>query len=453
MGILFEHADIVTGNGAQVLRNAWLLVEGDRIVSMGEGTLELSTASGAVALSFTSGTAAHERIDAAGHVLMPAFYNAHSHIPMTLLRNYADDMDLQTWLFTRIFPAEERLDAEAIDAGTRLGLMEMLAGGTAGFADMYYFCDRTAQAVLESGARILLTRGLMNGEQTGDFRNDVRLAEARELHRQWHGTGNGRIRVGLGPHAVYTCSPAYLRVVAEEADRLSVPIHVHLDETLHEHRTCLETHGMTPTALCEETGLFRGEALAAHCVHVSEEDVEILARNGVTMVHNPRSNLKLASGIAPVRKALAAGIHVALGTDGASSNNTLDMWAEMGLAALLHKGASLDPLAVPAAEALHMATRAGALAMGFPDAGCLCIGAKADLVMANREGPHWQPLHNILSALVYSGRASDVRLTMVDGKVLYRDGAYLTLDAERIRYDVGRVVDRVFGSTGATTTV
>ena len=438
MGILFEHATILSG-AATLIRNGHLLVEDGRIKALGEGALEAGTQAG------TQAGATLERVDASGCLLLPAFFNTHTHAPMTLLRNYADDMDLQTWLFTKIFPAEDKLDGDDIAAGTRLAMMEMLAGGTAGFTDMYYFCDRMAQAVSDGGMRALLTRGLMNGAESGPFDQDVRLAENRELFAQWHGAGDGRIRIGFGPHAVYTCSPAYLAAVAEEADRLGATIHVHLDETRREHLECLERHGRTPAKLCDDWGLFRRPAVAAHCVHVTEEDMDLLAERNVTIAHNPRSNLKLASGIAPVARARAKGIRVALGTDGASSNNALDMWGEMGLAALLHKGASLDPLAVAAEEAIHMATRAGAEAMGLGMSGRLEAGMEADLVMADMSGPHWQPLHNPLSALVYSGRASDVRLTMVAGRVLYRDGAYLTIDAERVRHDVARTMAKVFG--------
>ncbi len=440
MGILFEGVDMLTGVGDGMLCDGYLLVEGDRITAMGEGRFPVLPAPG------SEGAASHIRVNASGQLLMPAFYNAHTHVAMTLLRNYADDMDLHTWLFTRIFPMEARFDGAVVSAGTRLGLLEMLAGGTAGFADMYDFCDETAQAVLDAGMRLLMTRGLINGATEEDFRQDRRLLEARALHERWHGAGNGRIQAGIGPHAVYTCSPAYLRAAAEEAARLNATVHVHVDETRREHEECLEKYGMTPTALLESVGLFDGKAIAAHCVHVTEADLAILARHNVTIAHNPRSNMKLASGIAPVVQARAAGITVALGTDGASSNNTLDMWAEMGLAALMHKGSTLDPLAVPALEAFTMATRAGAEALGVSDAGYLAVGAKADLLLVDRSGPHWQPAHNPLSAVVYAGRSADVRMTMVDGRMLYRDGEFLTLDAERIYHDVKQSVARVFGA-------
>jgi len=436
MGILFEHAIVATGNGSEILRDAHLLVEGDSITALGEGPPK--ACEGAPPVS-------HERIDASGMMILPAFFNAHSHVPMTLLRNYADDMDLQTWLFTRIFPVEDRLDGDDVFCGTQIGLMEMMAGGTAAFTDMYYFCERTAEAVLDSGMKMLMTRGLTHDGTSSDFSNDVRLADSRNLHRDWHGAGNGRILTGMGPHAIYTCSPAYLRKVAEVAAELGVRVHVHVDETRREHEESLQKYGRTPTAHCDALGLFDVPSIAAHCVHVTEADLGILAAKNVTIAHNPRSNLKLASGIAPVQAARKAGIRVALGTDGASSNNTLDMWAEMNLAALLHKGATLDPLAVRAADALEMASRAGAEAMGFELSGTLAVGMKADIQMTDMSGMHWQPLHDPLSALVYSGRSADVRLTMVDGRVLYRNGEYLTIDAEKVRASVASTIAKVFG--------
>lgn len=440
MGILFEHAVVATGEGGRVLRDAHLLVENGIITALGEGSW----------VPKHEKTEGHECIDATGKVLLSGFFNAHTHIPMTLLRNYADDMDLHTWLFSKIFPMEDRLDGDAVFWGTQLGLMEMLAGGTVGFTDMYYFCDRTAEAVLDSGMRMLLTRGLTGDGTSGDFSGDIRLAESRALHSAWHGAGNGRIRVGLGPHAIYTCSAPYLSAVAELASTLSATVHIHLDETRREHAECLEKYGKTPVRHCDDLGLFAGPAIAAHCVHITEEDMDILAARNVVMAHNPRSNLKLASGIAPVPSARKAGIRVALGTDGASSNNTLDMWAEMGLAALLHKGATLDPLAITAGEALEMATRIGAAAMGFETSGTLAVGMKADLQMADVSGPHWQPLHNPVSAIVYSGRSADVRLTMADGKILYRNGEFLTIDAEKVRHGVAGTVDKVFGGAFGT---
>ena len=436
MGILFEKATIATGVGGTILRNAHLLVEDGVITSVGEGI-------------WTQGmgekTGTHERIDATGMMLLPAFFNAHTHVPMTLLRNYADDMDLQEWLFTRIFPVEDRLDGDDVFWSTQLGLMEMLAGGTAAFTDMYYFCERTAQAVLDSGMKILMTRGLTHDDSSDDFTNDVRIADSRELFKNWHGAGNGRILTGVGPHAIYTCSPAYLEKVGDLAMELGVRVHVHIDETRREHEESLRKYGRTPVAHCDALGLFRAPTVAAHCVHITEADMEILAEKKVSIAHNPRSNLKLASGIAPVPAARKAGIRVALGTDGASSNNALDMWSEMNLAALLHKGASLDPLAVTAAEALEMATRSGAEAMGFDRSGVLSVGMKADLQMADMSAAHWQPLHNPLSALVYSGRSADVRLTMVDGRILYRNGEFLTIDAEKVRAGMAQTFSKVFG--------
>ncbi len=446
MGILFENASIIAGEGHHVLNNAYLLIEGDMITGIGTGE------PGKIEMRVS------ERISCHGKLLLPAFFNAHTHIPMTLLRNYADDMDLQTWLFTKIFPVEDRFTASDIYAGTQLGMMEMLASGCAGFTDMYYFCDETAKAVVESGMRAYLTRGLTHmvgnpsdaaalpvyGTAKEQFASDERIVDSLSLYRHWHGAGNGRLHMGLGPHAIYTCSADYLKAISEISEEQNMGIHIHVDETRKEHEDCLQQHGKTPVAYLADLGILNNRTIAAHCVHVTEDDIVLLAKQGVTVAHNPRSNLKLASGIAPVVKMQEAGLSVALGTDGASSNNGLDMWAEMNLAALLHKGASLNPLAVDAGIALEMATVNGAKAMGFPQSGRLQLGWKADLQMVDIRGAHWQPLHNPLSAVAYSGRSSDVVLTMVDGKVLYKNGEFLTIDKEKALYNVQRAVERVF---------
>lgn len=430
--ILFENAGILTNSQSGYIDSGYVLVDGARIAAVGAGACTRPEAEAA------------RRVNVNGQILMPGLANAHCHIPMVLLRNYADDMDLQNWLFNRIFPIEDRMGAADIDAGTRLGLLEMVAGGTTAFLDMYYFCDETARAVEEAGIRCVLTRGLMNPQGDEGLESDSRIAEALRFAKDWHGAADGRILAGLGPHSVYTCTPAYLRRVADIAVETGMLVHVHLDETKREHDECLARHGVTPTRHLLDCGLFRTPTVAAHCVHVSADDLRILAENGVSIAHNPTSNLKLASGIAPVPAAQAAGIRVALGTDGASSNNNLDMWEEVNLAALLHKGVSLDPLAVPAAAALEMGTASGAEAMGFADCGRLEAGKRADLVMIDPERVHSLPRHNPVSAMAYSMRSSDVRMTMVDGRELYRDGEFLTLDRERILASVKASCARLF---------
>lgn len=433
MMTLFENCAIYTNTDVGFLKEGYVLVEGNRIISVGPGACLLPLVDDA------------EKINAKNRMLVPGLVNAHSHIPMTLIRNYADDMDLNKWLFEHIFPIEDKLTAPDVWAGTRIGLLEMIATGTTAFNDMYYFCDETAKAVEEAGVRCLITRGLMGDCAAADIRSDARVQENLKHFSEWHGKANGRIRTGLAPHAMYTCSPSYLQGIAELGRETGMKIHIHVDETAFEHAQSLEKYGKTPVQHLLDLGLFDSSVIAAHCVHVTDADLALMADKGVTLVHNPSSNLKLASGIAPVMKALAAGVNVALGTDGAASNNTLDMWKELMLTALIHKGVSLNPLAIPADAAFTMATRNGAIALGWPDAGVIESGALADILLIDMDKPHQLPLHNPISALAYSTKGSDVCLTMVDGKILYKDGVYRTIDAEKVRYEVAASVKRVYG--------
>lgn len=383
-------------------------------------------------------------IDASGKLLMPGLINGHCHVPMTLLRNYADDMNLQTWLFEHIFPIEEKLIGEDIYYGSLLGIMELLASGTTCFVDMYDHMDDLAKAVEESGIRAQLSRGMINTGDGPDFSNDVRLNETIDFYKKWNGAANGRITGAFAPHSIYTCSPAYIKAIGEAAGKYGAPIHVHLDETLVEHENCLKMYGKTPTRHLYDLGIFEQKTIAAHCVWITEEDLGILADKKVTIAHNPSSNLKLASGIAPVPNALSRGVNVILGTDGASSNNNLNMFEEINLAALIHKGVNHDPLLVSAAQSLRMATLNGAIALGTDTLGVIKKGAKADITMIDMDKPHLIPTHNVVSALAYSVQGSDVCLTMVDGVILYENGEYKTIDKEKIGYGIKKSIERLF---------
>jgi len=384
-------------------------------------------------------------IDGSGKLLMPGLINCHCHVPMTLLRNYADDMDLQTWLFDHIFPVEDRLNADDVYWGALLGIMEMLSTGTTCFADMYYFMDSIASAVEHSGIRAQLSRGQTCNEPGPDFSGNLAMKESVDFVRKWNGAADGRITTAMAPHAIYTCSPAYIRAIADKAGELGVPIHVHLDETAREHEDSLVTHGKTPAAHLYDLGLFDLKTIAAHCVWITRDDMELMKEKDVSVIHCPASNLKLASGIAPIPEAVSAGLNVCIGTDGASSNNNLNMWEDMYLASILHKGNTRDPKLITAAETLRMATVNGAKALGLPDVGSVREGNKADLILVDLEKPHLKPMHNICSALVYSAQGSDVCMTMVDGRILYQDGEFKTIDREKVYYHIERVCERLFG--------
>lgn len=381
-----------------------------------------------------------EIIDGKGMLALPGLVNTHTHVAMTLFRSYADDLALMDWLQNMIWPAEAHLDDDIVYWGSMLAFAEMIRGGTTAFCDMYMFMDSCAQAAEAAGIRGNIARGL-----AGVTPNGVKaLEENVELYRKWNNGADGRIRVMLGPHAPYTCPPDYLKKVRDTAEQYGIPIHIHLSETKGEVDTCREKFGVTPIALMNQIGLFDVPTLAAHCVHVTEDDIAIMAEKQVCVAHNPGSNLKLASGIAPVPAMRKAGVVVGLGTDGASSNNKLDMFAEMRLAALIHKAASLDPFAIKAEEALQMGTKDGAMCLGYDDLGELKEGYLADLILVDRSGWHWKPRFNSISLAVYAGNSMDVDTVMVNGKVLMRHKELLTIDTEKLDYEVQRVTDKLY---------
>lgn len=432
MKYLFKNALVVTMNqNMEVLKSCDVLVENGIISAVGmSGAKERCDAA---------------VIDASGKLLMPGLINGHCHVPMTLMRNYADDMDLQTWLFDYIFPVEEKMSGEDIYWGSLLGIMEMIATGTTCFIDMYDHMNCIVKAVEESGIRAHLSRGVTNFEEGTDFSRHKGLNEAIDFYRRWNGAANGRITGAFAPHAIYTCTTEFIRAIIETAKRFNAPIHVHLDETRVEHEDCLKKYGKTPTRYLYDLGLFDQRTVAAHCVWITDEDIDLLAEKNVTIAHNPTSNLKLASGVAPVPRALNKGVNVILGTDGASSNNNLNMFEEIHLASLIQKGVNNDPLLINAKTVMRMATTNGAAALGAKDLGIIEAGAKADLILVDLDKPHLMPLHNALSALVYSAQGSDVYMTMVDGRILYENGEFKTIDKEKVRYNIKKCCDRLFG--------
>lgn len=378
---------------------------------------------------------AEETILAEDMVALPGLVNCHTHAAMTLFRSYADDLPLRQWLEDKIWPLEGKLQKEDIYWGTQLALAEMICSGTTTFADMYFHMDMVARAVVEAGVRACLSQGLIGVQDVAGFR----LKAGESLVREWHGAGEGRITTMLGPHAPYTCSPDYLVKVADRAAKLGVGLHIHLAETKQEVEEIQARYGLRPVAHVAKLGLFQVPTLAAHCVHLTEEEINLLAENRVGVAHCPESNLKLASGVAPVPAMLASGVVVAMGTDGAASNNNLDLLEETRTAALLAKGITGDPTALKAEEALAMATINGAKALGLEkDIGSLEVGKKADLILVNTRVPHWQPHNDVIAHLVYSARGSDVDTVIVNGRVLMAGRRLKTLDLERIYTEVNR---------------
>ncbi|MCI5897695.1 MAG: amidohydrolase [Anaerovoracaceae bacterium] len=379
-----------------------------------------------------------EVYDGSGRLLMSAFFNAHAHSPMTLMRGYGENLSLSSWLNDRIFPFEDCLTGEAVYWATLLGLAESLRFGIVSSTDMYYFCDDMARAVLESGVKNNLGRGItcftdQPLEELASFR------ECRSLFECYHGAGGGKLLVDVSLHAEYTSNPVIAGGLADYAKKIDAGMHVHVSETKSEHEECKARHGgMTPVQYLNHLGLFDVRTTAAHCVWVEERDMDILAEKQVTAASCPISNLKLASGVCNAPALLEKGVNVALGTDSVASNNNLNFMEEIKAYALIHKTKWEDPTLITPKEALRAATLAGAHSQGRTDTGKLAEGMRADLIVLDISGPHMSPVHNMVNNLVYSASGSDVVLTMADGKVLYRDGEFTTIDLEKVKYHVER---------------
>ncbi len=415
MAIIFKNIDVITWDS--FIKNTNVCVEGDKIKKIGD----IQVADG------------DEVINGKNKILCPGLVNAHTHAAMTLFRSYADGMNLEDWLYTKIFPAEDNLTGEDVYWGTVLGMLEMMQSGCTTFHDMYFFTEDIARATEDTGMRGKICRGLVNGGTEG-FDSDERIWGNVDFYKKYNGACDGRITVGFGMHSVYTCSPQYLKYCADVVKDLGATAHIHLSETETENKNCINAYGKTPTALMMEAGVFDSPCTAAHCVHLSDEDIEILKSKNVSVAFNPSSNLKLKSGIAPIEKLLKKGINISLGTDGASSNNNLNMFEEMHLGALLS--------GVQSSEAFKMATVGGAKALGN-GTGEIKEGALADLIMIDTDKPHFYPVHDMRANLLYSAQGSDVCLTMVGGKILYRDGEFKTADFEKIKYNAEKSRERV----------
>jgi len=385
---------------------------------------------------------AETTIDGDGCVALPGFVNAHTHLAMTLMRGFADDMRVQEWLEQKIWPTEARLEPDDVYWGAMLGIVEMIRSGTTCFNDMYWAFDETLRAVIESGMRACPS-GVLIGVHP---QAEEHLAAAIEFVRRCQEDSHERVVPMFGPHAPYTCPDAMLRRVLASARELGVGIHIHLSETREEVETSLREHGKTPVERFRDLGLFDVHVLAPHCVHPTDSDIDILAEHGVGVAHNPGSNMKLSSGIAPVPEMRARGVIVGIGTDGAASNNNLDMLEEARLAALLHKVNTGDPTVISAYEALAMATRESARALGiFDHVGSLEVGKRADVILIDLRQPHLSPRHNVVSHIVYAARASDVTATIVHGEALMVDGKLTRLDEQGIIAEASRRGERLVG--------
>ncbi len=432
MSILFEHADILITEekGFSEIKNGFLGVSGTKIDYIGS--------------EHPAGNYDDVK-DFSGKLLMPGLINTHCHAAMTMLRGLGSDLPLQEWLFEKMMPVEDRFTAQTMRAASELALLDMIATGTTSFSDMYFICDSTVKACLEAGIKANIARPIQCFDPAETYEASVRAAEAAELFKEYNGAGDGRILIDDSIHAEYTCNEAFVRAHSAEAKRRGTRMHIHLSETKKEHEECIQKYGKTPARWFADLGAFDIPAFAAHCVWVSDEDIELLAEKGVSAVHNPTSNMKLGSGFMPIDKMMKAGVNVTLGTDGAASNNNLNMFEELHIASIIHKGYMLDSTAVKCSDTLRMATLNGAKLQGRPDTGMLKVGNCADIIALDLDKPHLFPNSDTVGLICYSAQGSDVCMNMVDGKIIYENGEYLTLDYGRIMHDAKAAAKEMLG--------
>ena len=423
--ILIKNATVIPVRPADaVLKEHSILVREGRIAALGpyeEITGKFSTGDAVV-------------IDGSGKLVLPGFINGHTHLPETLLRGICDDEMLEKWLWENVWVWEGRMTPKEAKAGSMLGCLELIKNGVTGFIDQFYYANEIAEAVAESGIRGLLCPSVFdNNAEAGSIDNCFK--RACEVVDQWYGK-NERVTWGMGPHAPYTVDKEWLWKIKDFGHDRGLPIHIHMQETQWEVDEAMKSFGKTPFQYLEEIGLLSERILAAHCVVSTPEDRKIMAARDIHVLHNPTSNLKLSSGIAPVNEYLDAGINVSVGTDGNGSNNDLDMLTEIQLAALLQKYSTGKPTAMPLSRTLDTATINGARAMGLDkDIGTLEVGKYADIIIMDCSGPNMNPQHNLLSNLVYSSSSKDIETVLVGGRIIMKDREVLTMDEKKVIED------------------
>ncbi len=435
--ILVSGGTLVTLDGARrVIAGGAIAVRGERIIAVGP------------AAEIAGRYQAARSIDARGKIVLPGLVNTHNHAPMTLLRGIADDLALMEWLQKYIFPAEAKnVTREFVRKGTELACLEMIRSGTTTYADMYYFEDQVAEATSRAGMRGVLGETILQFPSPDSKTPEEALEYTEKFIRRWK--GNPLITPAVAPHAPYTNTAEILKAAKALADRYGVPLTIHVSETRDEVRQISERYSTTSTKWLDSLGVLGPNVFINHGVWLTEEDLAILKKRGAGVTHNPESNMKLASGTAPVPRMLALGIPVGLGTDGAASNNNLDMFEAMDFAAKLHKLTSMDPAALPAASVVEMATLGGARVLGLDrEIGTLEAGKKADLILIDTDSAHGQPLYNVYSQLVYSLKGADVSTTIVNGKVVMLARRVLTLDEKKTLDQAREMKKRILESIG-----
>src|SRR5712672_3543172 len=420
--LIIRGGTVVTMDGSRrVIENGGIAIKDGRIVAV------------STAAEMDLNYSARQVIEAQGKVVIPGLINGHTHVPMTLFRGIADDLDLQEWLTKYIFPAEAKnVTEDFVRVGTRLGLAEMIRSGTTTYCDMYYFEDAIADETSKAGVRGVLGETVIDFPVADNKTNAEAMAYVEKFVKRWQ--GNDLITPAIAPHAPYTVSEDHLKAVRAFSDRTGTPIVTHISETKREVDDSIKAKGASPIDYLNRIGFLSNRVIAAHVVWPSEEELSLLKKLGVGIVHNPQSNMKLASGVAPVPEMLKDDLPVGLGTDGAASNNDLNLWEEMDTAAKLHKVMSGDPKTLPAEQAFEMATIRGARALHLEkEIGSIETGKRADVAIVDLDDLNQTPSYNIYSNLVYATKASDVRTVIVEGRVIMRDRRLLTLNEETIK--------------------
>ena len=424
-----ERVDVLVTGGTVVTMDADRRIIGDGAVAIRGDTIVAVGPNSDVAAKYS----ARRRIDARGRIVLPGLINTHGHAPMTLMRGLSDDKTLQDWLQNYIFPAEARnVTEDYVECGTKLAIVEMIRSGTTTYVDMYYFEDAMARVTKAAGMRAVLGETLLDFPAPDNKTHEQALAYTEQFLKRWQ--GDPLIRAAVAPHAIYTNSEQSLRDAVGLARRYHAPVLIHLSETKKENDDSQAQHGLSPTAYLDKLGLLGPDVLAAHCVWLDANDIAILARRDAACSHNPSSNMKLGSGAAPVVDMLAAGMRVGIGTDGhAGSNNDLDLMEEMDLAAKLKKVIRRDPQALPATQAVEMATIGGARSLHMEkEIGSLEAGKKADLILIRTDAPHAVPMYNLYSHLVFALKASDVETVVIGGHIVMRNSRLLTLNEAEV---------------------
>ena len=372
--------------------------------------------------------------DGSRKLLMPGFVNTHAHTPMTLMRGYCENKVLADWLNNYIFPFEDKMTEQDVYNGMMLGIAESLRFGIVSTTDMYFKCDKMCEAAINTNTKLNISDGMVCFDN-GDLKDNNAYRETEKMLLNYNRSNGEKIIVDASIHGEYTSNPEIVAQMVEYAKINKINMHLHLSETKSEHDDCVKRRGKTPAQYFNDLGAFDLNTTAAHCVHITDNDIDILKNKNVTAASNPVSNLKLASGVAPVAKMIEKGVNVSIGTDGMASNNNLNILEDIKIFAILHKGINYDPCLISPAEAIKSATYNGSKAQGRHDCGLIKAGYKADLIVVDTDKPYYYPEHDALNNLVYSGVGTDICLTMVDGKILYQDGEYTTLDIEKIKYD------------------